>query len=127
MRLSFTFARFQLALAVLAIFAIEACHGPSPVEVYGAANARFSIVTGQEIDIRLQTIGPGSYSVPPTLTGSAIEYLEVTPGGIDPGGDNQVFHFRGIASGTTVVTFTNVCGCSPSRPPYNVIDTVTVH
>lgn len=112
---------------VLAIFAMEACHGPSPFEVYGAPNAKFSIAVGQEIDIRLQTVGPGSYVAPPALTGSAIEYLEVTSGGIDPAGDNQVFHFKGVASGTTIITFSNVCGCSPSRPPYSVIDTVTVH
>lgn len=128
MRVPSPYRPLRLALALLAGFAADSCHGPGPLEVNGGANPRsFSIAVGQEVDIFLQTIGPGSYVAPPTLNGSAIEFLEVTPGGvIDPGGVTQLFHFKGIAHGTTTITFTNVCGCTPPQPSYTLIDTVTV-
>ena len=110
-------------LALLAAFATEACHRPGPLEASASSS---SIAVGQEIDFNMQTIGAGSYAVPPTLAGSAIEFLEVTSGGINPGGSDQVFHFKGVASGITVITFEQIGNHAFSSPNINVIDTVTV-
>jgi hypothetical protein len=124
MRLTFPYPRSQLALALLAAFVIAACHGPSPFEVYGPTTATFSIAIGQDIDIHMQTVGPGDFGSPPTLSGSAIEFLGVGPGPgtNDPGGIVQVFHFKGVVSGRTIVTFQRV----NQDMSGNVVDTVTV-
>ena len=115
----------RLTLALLVACAASGCDvfESRPVEVNGGAATSFTIVPGQEIDIFLQTIGPGEYGAPPTLNGSAIAFLEVTPGGvIDPGGPTQLFHFKGVEPGTTVITFTNVGGIAS----YSRTDTVIV-
>ncbi len=112
-------------LSVLAAFTTDACHGTgtSPFEVNGVVATSASIAVGQEIDIYMQNIGPGVYTVPPTLAGSAIEYLEeTTPEPSDPGGIQQLFHFKGVATGTTIITFQSTGGFAPST----VVDTVNV-
>jgi hypothetical protein len=111
------------ALSVFAVFVIGACRGPGPVEANSSSS---SISVGEEIDFNMQVVGPGSYAVPPTLTGSAIEFLEVTSGGENPGGADQVFHFKAVASGITVITFVEIGNNTPGFPHNNVIDTVTV-
>ena len=128
MRVAFRLSRLNLAVALSAALATSACHlfESNPVEVNGGAATSFSIALGQEIDIFLQTIGPGEYGAPPTVNGSAITFLEVTPGGLnDPGGPTQLFHFRGVEPGTAIITFTNDCGCPP-YPTYSRTDTVIV-
>jgi hypothetical protein len=110
-------------LVACAAFAVDACHGPSPFEVNGVVGTSSSIAVGQEIDIYMQNIGPGVYTVPPTLTGSALVFVEeTTPCCPDPGGIQQLFHFKGVVSGRTVITFQSTGGFYPST----VIDTVTV-
>ena len=114
-------------LSVFAAVTIAACHGPSPVEVLGPRAGTFSIAVGEEIDIHMQNVGPGTFISPPTLSGSALQFLEETGpvGGNDPGGIEQLFHFKGVATGTTIITFQNTGGDTPS--PITVVDTVTVH
>jgi hypothetical protein len=123
----------RLTLALLAAGAATGCHvfepSPNPVEVNGVVSTTFSVMVGGEVDVYFQTIGPGSYAVPPTLSGSTIEFLEVTPGENDPGGVTQLFHFKGVATGMTVITFQHTCECTPAltSSSYSVTDTVTVH
>jgi hypothetical protein len=126
MRVPFPCRPLRFSLTLFAAVTVAACNGDSsnPLEVNGAATARSSsIAVGQEIDIYMQNIGPGVYTVPPTLSGSAIEYLtETTPEPPDPGGVRQLFHFKGVASGTTIITFQSTGGFAPST----VVDTVNV-
>ena len=113
----------RLSLIVLvAAFLVEACHGRGPLEVYGTPPGTFSIAVGQEIAIQMGTVGPGEYVSPPTLSGSTIEFLEVTLGAPVPAGPRQIFHFKGIASGQTIILFHNT---SPDLHP-DVSDTVVV-
>lgn len=114
-------------LLVLAAFVIDACHGPSPFEVYGPTTGTFSMKVGQETDIHMQTVGPGAFASPPTLSGSAIAFLGVGPGPNDPGGVTQVFHFKAVEGGSTIVTFQPIDNNTPGFPHTNVVDTVTVN
>ena len=127
MRVPFRFSRLSLAVALSAAGA-GACNvfEPRPVEVNGETATSFSVAVGREIDLSMQTIGPGSYAVPPTLAGSAVAYLEVTMRLQDPGGLTQVFHFRGVEPGTTVITFEQIDNNTPGFPHVNIVDTVTV-
>ena len=97
----------------------------SPLDVFVANTQTFSIAVGQEATIQLGTVGPGEYVNPPTLTGSAIQFLGVTtpPGVAVPSGVRQIFHFKGVASGQAVILFHNTA--TDGRHP-DVIDTVNV-
>lgn len=109
-------------VALTAICLVEACHGVTgPLEVSGGA-ASYSIASGQEIDVTLQTAGDGEYLVPPTLSGTSVAFLGMaSPAGKNPpGGVRQVFRFRGVAGGQTVILFHN-SNLSP-----DVSDTVIV-
>jgi hypothetical protein len=122
--------RFSLVslplFALVTAFLVEACHGLSPLEAYGEPPRTFSIAVGQTIDIQMGTVGPGEYMSPPTLIGSAVAFLgETSPPGVNPpSGLQQLFHFKGVASGQTIIVFHN------TNPPGNVhrdvSDTVVV-
>jgi hypothetical protein len=111
-------------LALVAAFLVVGCH-PSPLEPYRATSAASSISVGQQIDFWMGTVGPGSYVSPPTLNGSAIEFLGVTsPPGSVPSGAQQIFHFKGVAGGTSIIVFQNT---NPDKTHYpDVSDTVSV-
>jgi len=112
-------------LALLTASLVVACHAStatSPVDVSGLPVATFSIAVNQELDITMQTIGPGSYVAPPALSGSTIAFLEVTAGTLNvPAGATQIFHFKGVAPGQTIIRFHNTDSMRP-----DAIDTVVV-
>jgi hypothetical protein len=115
-------ARLPL-FALVTAFLVEACHSPtSPLEVYGTP-ATFSVVVNQEIDITLQTVGDGEFVVPPTLSGPAVAFLGMAAlsGSNPPGGIRQVFRFKGVATGQTIILFHN------TNLRQDVSDTVVVH
>ena len=116
-------ATLSLSLLVAA-FLTEGCTR-SPLDVFVANTQTFSIAVGQEATIQLGTVGPGEYVDPPTLTGSAIQFLGVTtpPGVAVPSGVRQIFHFKGVASGQAVILFHNTA--TDGRHP-DVVDTVNV-
>jgi hypothetical protein len=122
MRLSIPHPRFQLALPLLVAFVIDACRGPSPFEVYGPTAGTFSIVVGQELIIEMGIVGPAFYVSPPTLSGSPLEFIgeNAYPSTFNsPAGEPQLFHFKGVAFGQTIITFHG-----QSLP--DVVDTVMV-
>ena len=74
----------------------------------------------------MSTVGPGSYLTPPSLSGPALVFLGETspPGVVVPSGSQQIFHFKGVASGTSIVVFQNT---NPDKTHYpDVSDTVFV-
>ena len=112
-----------LSVLIAVLFA-GACGRGGPFEVYGQPSATLSIAVGQQLDIKIGTAGPGEYMSPPTLNGSAIEFLSVTSGVTVPSGVQQIFHFKGVARGQTVIVFQNTN--PPGIPHPDVIDTVLV-
>ena len=115
-------SRTIVVAALLGLAGLAAGCSNNPFAVYGAPSRSLSVIVGQEMTIQMGTVGPGEYMSPPTLSGSAIEFLEVTtPSGAEPAGVRQDFHFRGVANGQTIVVFHN----TESRNP-DVVDTVVV-
>jgi hypothetical protein len=112
------------AIGLVAALLVASCHGSGPLEVTRASSAQSSIEVGQQIDFWMGTVGPGSYLVPPALSGSALTFLGETSGGEPPSGSQQIFHFLGVAGGRTIIMFQNT---NPDKTRYpDVSDTVVV-
>ena len=90
---------FSVALAVVA------CEG-SPVRPDDASGAKIVASSGQEFDITLGTVGPGSYDSIPTISTSAVRFLEaaVVPPYV-PAGPRQRFRFVAQSPGMAVISF----------------------
>jgi hypothetical protein len=96
--------------------------GQGPVEEDGAPSQSLSITAGRELDVMLQTVGPGEYASPPEISSAAVRFLDmelVTPG--VPAGPTQRFRFRALTSGIAVVVFHHTVQGE------TVEDTVNVH
>jgi hypothetical protein len=114
----------SVALAACAAGAALACAHLMPLEINGPTTGTFSIQIGEALDFHMQAVGPGSYESPPAMLGTGLQFLSVTAGSSDPGGIVQIFHFKGIATGMTIITFQ---GGPPSGTSLaTVIDTVFV-
>jgi hypothetical protein len=100
---------------------LAACRAENLVSIPGTPDRTVFVAVGQELDMTLQTIGPGEYASPPTISSGALRFLDVimvTPA--VPAGPTQRFRFRAEAPGQAVVTF-HPTGQSPA-----VEDTVNV-
>ena len=94
------------AIAAALTFA-TGCGSPSPVEVRGA-NLLLTVALGADVRITLQTIGPGEYAAPPTISAPFIRFESVSlKSPYVPAGPTQEFRFRAEARGRAIVTFTN--------------------
>ncbi|HEY4132429.1 MAG TPA: hypothetical protein VGM50_17595 [Gemmatimonadaceae bacterium] len=59
---------------------------------------------GQEVDLTIQTVGPGGYSDHPSISSNAAVFLGVEDVGLAvPAGPRVRFRFRGITRGDAVV------------------------
>ena len=64
-----------------------------------------AVQRGDEIDVTLQTIGPGEYNeVPDVSTGAVVFLKESLPGLQNPGGPRQLFQFSAAAVGLAVIS-----------------------
>jgi hypothetical protein len=64
-----------------------------------------SVGLGDEIDLTLQTIGPGQYDEHPSVSSLAVVFSKVsilTPQ--NPGGPRQLFQFTAVAAGHAVIS-----------------------
>ena len=97
--------------ALIALLLLAGCTGKGPIEVYGSPAATFSIAVGQQLRSTNRTDGPGEYLSPPTLTGSAIAFLDESLPSIQvPAGVTQLFRFSAEKAGHTIVTLRNTRG-----------------
>jgi hypothetical protein len=105
-----------------ALVALTACGQDGPAGLNAGPSRTLSIGVGGELALRLQSIGPGEYTVPPQLSSGAIRFLSAALVGPPvPAGETQLFRFRGVAPGTAIITF------SHSGSSATIMDTVTVH
>lgn len=113
----FPFAKFILGLALVG--ALVACTAGNPTTATGSpavvtgstislslANAgqTIKVPVGSEVDITLQTVGPGQYANP-QVSSTAVRFLGmslVTP--VVPAGPTQLFRFEATAPGQSVIT-----------------------
>ncbi len=119
-------------LPVLAVVcgSLAACHSSvltTPPLVSIGPDRTVSAQVGGAIDITLQTVGPGYYVTPPTVSSPAVRFLsENEPDGFaNPAGPTQVFHFRAVAPGQAVVGFTHTGGF-PGQTYPSTSDTIVV-
>jgi hypothetical protein len=104
-----------------ALLLYSGCPDMEPVSLNAAPGRTVSLETGQQLDLTLQTIGPGEYATPPELTGRSLKFVAmsyVSPA--VPGGPTQRFRFEAVAPGQTVIVFRHT-GLAPL-----VSDTVEV-
>lgn len=81
------------------------------VELGDADNGKTLAATvGEQIDVMLQTIGPGEYTAPAISSGS-VRFLDVTlVGPPNPGGPTQLFRFQVVATGRASITIPHTAG-----------------
>ena len=96
--------------------------GQGPLEANGSPSHTVSIEAGRELELTLQTIGPGEYASPPVVSSAAVRFLDVrlvTPA--VPAGPTQLFRFKALAPGVAVIVFHHT-----AQGP-TVEDTINVH
>ena len=122
MRSPTRFPQFRLlGLIVGAGLGLVGC-GQGPVEENGAPSHTLTVKAGRELELTLQTVGPGEYASPPSLSSGAVRFLDVqlvTPA--VPAGPTQRFRFEAVQPGDAVIVFHHT-GQDPT-----VEDTVHVH
>ena len=107
--------------AVLVSLGLVAC-GQGPLEVNGSPSQTFFIKAGRELELSLQTRGPGEYTSPPPVSSAAVRFLDVrliTPA--VPAGPTQRFRFEAVKPGVAVIVFHHT-----AQGP-TIEDTVHVH
>jgi hypothetical protein len=91
---------------VATIAALLLACGPEPLAQSGLPSGRLSVVVGQKLYLKLQTIGPGEYASPPAISSPAIRFLGVAyVGPAVPAGPTQRFSFQAVAPGLAIVVF----------------------
>lgn len=100
---------------VVALLLIAACSGPldpsETVELNGEDSGRTIEVTlSQEVEVTLQTIGPGQYETP-SISSPAVRFIDVVDGAVVvPAGPTQVFRFRTESTGSATITIAHTGG-----------------
>jgi hypothetical protein len=107
---------------ILAALAISACGGKDPVAVSIVGRSQsLTVPVGTQFNVTLQTIGPGEYSSPPTVSSAAVHFLDVSQTAITvPAGPTQRFRFDATTRGKAIIVFQH----TGNNPP--VEDTVDV-
>jgi hypothetical protein len=84
---------------------------PTPVELTSKDNGRdVSTALHQEVDVTLQTIGPGQFGAP-VISSPAVNFEGMTfPTSQNPGGPTQLYRFRTVADGNAVITIPHDSG-----------------
>ncbi len=102
-----TVTRLAFLMATLLLVACSGTDGTgtTPIALSGADSGNtVTVAVGQELDVTLQTIGPGEYGTP-SLSSPAIRFLDVSyPPQQNPGGPRQLFRFQAVSAGTVEVS-----------------------
>jgi hypothetical protein len=112
----------RLYASLVGAVALLAACGPEPLAVHGAPDRTLDVAVGQELDVTLQTVGPGEYESPPSISSHALQYLSVVlVSPYVPAGPTQQFRFKAEAPGQAIVVFQH-SGNNPT-----ISDTVNVY
>ena len=94
-----------VVFAAIVAWMLPGC-GPEPLAQSGVPTGSLSLVVGQKLDLKLQTIGPGEYASPPAISSRAIRFLGVAyVSPAVPAGPTQKFSFQAVAPGLAIVVF----------------------
>ena len=102
------------ALATIGTLGMTNCGSPTSPSgnvwsLNSGDNGRLlSVRVGDEIDVTLQTIGPGQYDERPSVSSPGVMLSKVSllspP---NPGGPRQLFQFTAVAAGHTVISISH--------------------
>lgn len=109
------------------LFTSLSCGAKNPVSVSIKSNSSqtLTVRAGTEFSVTLQTIGPGEFASPPTVSSGAVQFLDVSIVGPNaPAGPKQQFRFNAATRGTAIVVFRHTGAGGPEMLP--VEDTVRV-
>ena len=93
---------------LLALFMATACGEKTPVDVsiVGNTSQSLTVSDGNQFSVTLQTIGPGEYSSPPTVSSGAVHFIDVAQASpVVPAGPTQRFRFKATTRGTAIIVF----------------------
>lgn len=93
---------------LLPILTMSACGGNNPVSVSikGSTSQSFTVPAGTQFSVTLQTIGPGEYASPPTVSSEAVHFLDVSlVSPYVPAGPTQRFRFDATTRGKAIIVF----------------------
>ena len=113
----------SVKIPIIALLCLAACGGDNPagISFVGSTSRTVIVPVGTEFSVTLQTIGPGDYSSPPTVSSSSVRFRDVTQADLRvPAGPTQRFRFLAMSAGDAIVTFRH----TDSNP--TVEDTVQV-
>ena len=106
---------------VLIALALSSC-GEGSLEANGLPSHSISIKAGQTLELTLQTIGPGEYASPPSVSSPAVRWRDVhLVAPAVPAGPTQRFRFEAVAPGRAVIAFHHTVQGT------TIEDTVDVH
>jgi hypothetical protein len=94
----------------------------------GIPSRTLSLTVGQTLELTLQTIGPGEYASPPSVSSTSVRFVDVTlvtPA--VPAGVTQRFRFRAETPGRAIIMFQHSGQASDPGAGLTVHDTVEVH
>jgi hypothetical protein len=115
---------FILTTGVAAVALSAACHSSgSRVSLTNSDNGRsLAVAVGDEIDVTLQTIGPGQYGKPAVSSGSVRFLGGSSPGAPNPFGARQPLRFEVVAAGRADVTIlhTDELPDGPATPAFEI-------
>ena len=120
-----TIHRRGLAGGLLGVVIVSGCHARGPFEAQGAPGRTWTLSSGQDLRITVSTVGPGEFVSPPSISGTAVVFVDVSyTGPAVPSGVSQLFRFSAVRNGTSVITFHH--SSSPPNTIADVVDTVVV-
>ena len=94
-------------LPILTVLIASSCGGKNPVAVsIKGSSQSITLSAGTEFSVTLQTIGPGEYSSPPTVSTAVVHFLDVSqviP--VVPAGPTQRFRFDATTRGRAILLF----------------------
>lgn len=118
--------RMPRALLGVGLLVLAACSSDAIIGI--PVDSRNQVVTaavGQEIDVTLGNVGPGTYVSPPSISSNVVTFVDmliVPPS--TPDGPTQRFRFRTVAKGQAIIGFQRTLNDSVLAV---VEDTVVVH
>jgi len=78
--------------------------GPEPLSLRSSNGQTLNLAVGQELDLTVQTIGPGEYVSPPSISSPALRFLDATlVAPYVPAGPTQLFRFKATTPGQAIV------------------------
>jgi hypothetical protein len=98
----------------------------APISVWGGEQTLINAQTGQVIQLRVGTVGPGAFDSLPDLSAAAIRFVSTTPDpDIVPAGVRQDFNFVAVTPGMVIVRLSRPAE-GDFTPSAMIVDTIVV-